>query len=84
VFANTGAGAALLFDVQGNPALTVSGPLTSGFSFVQPASPLIADGSGKWNSEIFCTVCGSGTRTSCSRRTSASRTDPADFLPGMS
>jgi hypothetical protein len=60
VFANTGAGAALLFDVQGNPALTVSG-LSSAFSFAQPASPIMADGSGQWNTEILCMVCGSGT-----------------------
>jgi hypothetical protein len=60
VFANTGAGAALLFDVQGNPTLTVSG-LTSAFSFVQPTSPIMADGSGQWNTEILCDVCGSGT-----------------------
>ncbi len=60
VFANTGAGAALLFDVQGNPTMTVSG-LASAFSFVQPASPIMADGSGQWNTEILCDVCGSGT-----------------------
>jgi hypothetical protein len=63
VFANTGAGAALLFDVQGNPALAVSG-LSSNFSFVQPTAvqgPIMADGSGQWNTEILCMVCGAGT-----------------------
>jgi len=63
VFAKSGAGAALLFDVQGNPALTVSG-LSSSFSFVQPTAaqgPIMADGSGQWNTEILCMVCRSGT-----------------------
>lgn len=60
VFASTGAGAALLFDIANNPALSVSN-LTAGFSFEQPSSPDMADGSGKWNTFIACDVCGSGT-----------------------
>jgi hypothetical protein len=60
VFANTGAGSALLFEISGNPTLTVSG-LTTGFSFSQSSSPMHADGSGNWHNAIVCDVCGSGT-----------------------
>lgn len=59
VFASTGAGAALLFDISGNPTLTVTSLLPTGFSFHQAATH--ADGSGNWNSYISCDVCGSGT-----------------------
>lgn len=58
VFANTGAGAALLFNIANDPMLAVSN-LTSGFSFVQ--QPTHADGSGDWNTYIACDVCGTGT-----------------------
>jgi hypothetical protein len=59
VFASTGAGSALLFDVAGNPTLTVMSLLPSGYSFHQTAAH--ADGSGNWNSFISCDICGSGT-----------------------
>jgi hypothetical protein len=59
VFASTGAGAALLFDISGNPALSVMSLLPTGFSFHQQTTH--ADGSGNWNSFIECDVCGSGT-----------------------
>ena len=58
VFASTGAGSALLFDILDDPALSVSG-LTTGFSFHDASTH--ADGSGTWNSYIACDVCGSGT-----------------------
>ena len=59
VFASTGAGSALLFDIAGNPAGLSASGLTSGFSFHQASSH--ADGSGNWNTYISCDVCGSGT-----------------------
>jgi hypothetical protein len=58
VFANTGAGSALLFDIASNPTLSVSG-VTAGFAFHQASTH--ADGSGTWNTYIACDVCGSGT-----------------------
>jgi hypothetical protein len=58
VFAITGAGSALLFDIAGNPTLSVTG-LNTGFSFHQASN--MADGSGTWNSYISCDVCGKGT-----------------------
>lgn len=59
VFASTGAGAALLFDISGNPTLAVTSLLPTGFSFHQQNTH--ADGSGNWNTFIECDVCGSGT-----------------------
>ena len=59
VFASTGAGAALLFDIAGNPTLSVASLLPTGFSFHQASTH--ADGSGNWNTYISCDVCGSGT-----------------------
>jgi hypothetical protein len=61
VFASTGAGAALLFNVNGNPSLSVDSLLPSGYTFSQPSAPIMADGSGKWNTEIICGICGNGT-----------------------
>jgi hypothetical protein len=61
VFASSGAGAALLFDINGNPSLSVETLLPTGFTFSQPSSPIMADGSGKWNTEIVCAICGNGT-----------------------
>ena len=58
VFASTGAGSALLFDIANNPTLSVSG-VTAGFTFHQASTH--ADGSGTWNTYIACNVCGSGT-----------------------
>ena len=58
VFASTGAGSALLFEIFKNPTLSVIG-LTSGFSFHQ--APTHADGSGSWDTYIACDVCGGGT-----------------------
>ena len=60
VFANTGAGAALLFDISGNPSdLALVSVMPSGFSFHHTTTH--ADGSGNWNSYISCDICGSGT-----------------------
>ena len=60
VFASTGAGAALMFDVSGNPPLLAMSLLPSGYTF-HDGSPLHADGSGNWNSYVSCDICGSGT-----------------------
>jgi len=59
VFAKTGAGAALLFDIAGNPTLTLISVMPSGYSFHHTTTH--ADGSGSWNSYIFCDICGTGT-----------------------
>lgn len=59
VFANTGAGAALLFDISGDPKLQVMSLLPSGYSFHDSSTH--ADGSGTWDSYISCDICGSGT-----------------------
>ena len=81
VFAGTGAGAALAFDISGNPALTASNFNQTGFSFMQSIapippnpSPLHADGSGDWNTWITCNpgACASGT--------SAGATGPLSFI----
>jgi hypothetical protein len=59
VFANNGAGAALLFDIAGNPTLSLVSVMPSGYSFHQATTH--ADGSGTWNTYIACDICGSGT-----------------------
>lgn len=59
LFANTGAGSALLFDISGNPTLSVMSLLPTGYSFHQASNH--ADGSGTWNTYISCDICGSGT-----------------------
>ena len=60
VFANTGAGAALLFDIAGNPSdLALVSVMPSGFTFHHIITH--ADGSGNWNSYISCDICGAGT-----------------------
>lgn len=62
VFAVSGAGHALAFDLTGNPTISISG-LTSGFSATSTASgqTLHADGTGDWQYSIDCTSCGGGT-----------------------
>lgn len=62
VFATGGAGDALLFDITGDPSITVSG-LTSGFTATSTASgqSIHADGTGSWDYSIDCTGCGHGT-----------------------
>lgn len=62
VFAKTGAGAALMFDISGNPTLSVMSLLPTGYSFQQNPTPIQADGSGTWYDYISCdSACGSGT-----------------------
>lgn len=59
----TGAGKPLLFELSGNPTVSVSG-LPAGFSLIQmpPPGMIMADGSGSWNYAIVCpSSCGSGT-----------------------
>jgi hypothetical protein len=62
VFATGGAGDALLFDISGDPSITITG-LTSGFTATSTASgkSTHADGTGTWEYWIDCTSCGSGT-----------------------
>jgi hypothetical protein len=62
VFAVSGAGDALLFDLSGNPSINVSS-LTFGFTATQTASGgnSHADGTGNWQYSIDCTGCGNGT-----------------------
>jgi hypothetical protein len=59
VFADTGAGAALLFDIAGNPHLSLVSVMPSGYSFHQVTTH--ADGSGDWNTYISCDICGNAT-----------------------
>jgi hypothetical protein len=61
IFAVSGAGEALLFDIAANPAITVSG-LTTGFTaHVATGQSIHADGTGNWQYSIECTGCGNGT-----------------------
>ncbi len=62
VFATSGSGKTLLFDLQGNPSISVTN-LTSGFAATSTASgqSLHADGTGTWQYWISCTLCGNGT-----------------------
>lgn len=62
VFAVTGAGSALLFDLAGNPTISISG-LTPGFTASGTASgqSTHAGGTGYWQYGISCTACGNGT-----------------------
>ena len=64
VFAVSGAGHALVFDLSGNPTISVSG-LTTGFSATDTTGGLgntvHADGTGDWEYAIDCTGCGNGT-----------------------
>ena len=59
LFANTGAGLPLMFNIAGNPTLSISG-LSSGFSFVT-APFQAAGGTGTWNYGMQCSACGNGT-----------------------
>lgn len=57
VYANTGAGEALMFNLTGNPTLTVSG-LSSGFTFSQTGSSV---GNSSFHFYMACSSCGNGT-----------------------
>ena len=60
-FVHTGAGDALMFDIAGNPAITITG-LTAGFTAGQIASggSIHAGATGYWEYTITCTACGHG------------------------
>ena len=64
IFATSGAGKSLLFDLSGSPTISVTG-LTTGFTLLSTSAGSIhADGSGTWEYAVDCTsssVCGSGT-----------------------
>jgi hypothetical protein len=60
VFVFGGAGKPLLFDISGNPTVSVTG-LPSGYTFTNHPMTM-ADGTGKWDYFIDCpAACGSGT-----------------------
>ena len=60
-FVHTGAGASLLFDLDTNPAITISN-LSTGFTAGQIASggSIHAGATGYWQYSVICTACGSG------------------------
>ncbi len=58
LFANSGAGAALGFNISGFPAVTI-GNITSGFGVGSTNAHL--DGTGTFDYTVVCTSCGSGT-----------------------
>lgn len=88
VFAQSGAGAALLFDLVGNPSISVTN-LTPMFTATQTASGgnIHADGTGHWQYSIDCTGCGNGTSPPTSSGpldfdvTVASGITPSSFVP---
>lgn len=61
VFANTGSGVPLMFNIAGDPTLSSSNfsYLTPGFLF--EATPGAAPGTGAWDYGFACTGCGNGT-----------------------
>ena len=60
-FAGTGAGDALVFDLSGNPAITISG-LPSGFT-QDPATSIHASTFGFFEYGVVCSVCQGGQTT---------------------
>jgi len=68
VFANTGAGDALLFDLQGISSITIPTipPITPGFTATTTSGSIHADGTGTWQYGVSCTGCGPGTSSSLS------------------
>jgi hypothetical protein len=65
IFARTGAGDSLLFDLSGNPDITISNisPTSPAFTVVRSSSggKIKAGGTGQWEYAVDCTGCGSGT-----------------------
>jgi hypothetical protein len=60
-FVNTGAGAALTWDLTGNPAVTITGLNTTNFTFSHDGTTTgNLDGTGNWFYEIDCTDDGCG------------------------
>jgi PEP-CTERM motif len=60
-FVNTGAGAALTWDLAGNPAVTITGLNTTNFAFSHDGTSTgNLDGTGSWFYEIDCTDAGCG------------------------
>src|SRR5947209_19083315 len=57
IYAVTGAGDALMFNLSGSPAVTVSG-LTSGFTFNQTTDTV---GNSQFKYFVVCSSCGNGT-----------------------
>lgn len=58
VYAKTGAGDALLFNIAGDPAITVTG-LSSGFTFVPTGDTVPSIGA--FDYAVVCSGCGNGT-----------------------
>ncbi len=73
-FVSTGAADAMLFNLVGNPTLTVSPysitGLDSTFSFT--ASPSAAGGTGTWDYGIVCSTCSAGNSSGSTNPTSIS------------
>lgn len=65
IFARTGAGDSLLFDLSGNPDITITNiaPTSPAFTVVRSTSggSIKAGGTGTWEYAVDCTGCGSGT-----------------------
>jgi hypothetical protein len=60
-FVKTGAGAALIWDLAGNPAVTITGLNTTNFAFSHDGTTTgNLDGTGNWFYEIDCTDAGCG------------------------
>jgi PEP-CTERM motif len=60
-FVNSGAGAALLWDLAGNPLVTITGLNTTNFAFSHDGTTTgNLDGTGSWFYEIDCTDAGCG------------------------
>lgn len=62
-FVNTGAGESLLWDLSGEPTLTVTG-VSSGFTFDVNSVISQEDGTGYWYYSVTCTSCTGGSNTS--------------------
>lgn len=65
IFARTGAGDSLLFDLSGNPDITIGNvaPTSPAFTVVRSTSggSIKAGGTGTWEYAVDCTGCGKGT-----------------------
>jgi len=71
-FVKTGAGDSLVFDIMGNPAISITN-LTGGFTVgtTMPGGSIHAAATGYWEYDIRCSACGSGA--------SNPQTGPLDF-----
>ncbi len=88
IFANTGAGDSLLFDLSGNPGIKISAisPTNPTFTAIQTASGgsiKAGGGAGTWQYAVDCTGCGNGTSSPTSAGPlSFDITDMSGITPG--